>query len=134
MAANILIVDDERAIRKTLSEILSYEGYKITEAENGEEGWEIFKSSKIIDLVLCDIKMPKMDGLEFLQKATELNPDIPIIMISGHGNIETAVDAVKKGAYDYISKPPDLNRMLITIRNAMEKNSLKAETKTLKKK
>lgn len=134
MAANILIVDDERAIRKTLGEILSYEGYKITEAENGEEGWEIFKSSKIIDLVLCDIKMPKMDGLEFLQKAMELNPDIPVIMISGHGNIETAVDAVKKGAYDYISKPPDLNRMLITIRNAMEKNSLTAETKTLKKK
>lgn len=131
---NILIIDDERAIRKTLSEILSYEGYKTIEAENGEEGWEYFAQHSNVDLVLCDIKMPKMDGIEFLQKAMEKNPDVPIIMISGHGNIETAVDAVKKGAYDYISKPPDLNRMLITIRNAIEKNNLSTETRTLKKK
>ena len=86
------------------------------------------------DLVLCDIKMPKIDGIEFLQKAKEINADVPIIIISGHGNIETAVDAVKKGAFDYISKPPDLNRLLITIRNAMDKNSLVKETKVLKKK
>jgi len=131
---NILIIDDEKAIRKTLGEILSYEGYKTIEAENGEEGWEYFATHSNVDLVLCDIKMPKMDGIEFLQKAQEKNPDVPIIMISGHGNIETAVDAVKKGAYDYISKPPDLNRMLITIRNAIEKNSLSQETRTLKKK
>ncbi len=131
---NILIIDDEKAIRKTLGEILSYEGYKTIEAENGEEGWEYFAQHSNVDLVLCDIKMPKMDGIEFLQKAIEKNPDIPVIMISGHGNIETAVDAVKKGAYDYISKPPDLNRMLITIRNAIEKNTLSVETRTLKKK
>lgn len=131
---NILIIDDEKAIRKTLGEILSYEGYKTIEAENGEEGWEYFATHSNIDLVLCDIKMPKMDGIEFLQKAMEKNPDVPVIMISGHGNIETAVDAVKKGAYDYISKPPDLNRMLITIRNAIEKNTLSVETRTLKKK
>jgi len=125
---DILIIDDEKAIRKTLSEILSFEGYKIEEASDGEEGLKKFKE-KSYDVVLCDIKMPKLDGIEFLQKAGESNGDIPIIMISGHGNIETAVEAVKKGAYDYISKPPDLNRLLITIRNAMEKNSLVTETK-----
>jgi len=131
--ADILIIDDEKAIRKTLSEILSFEGYKIEEASDGEEGLKKFKE-KTYDVVLCDIKMPKLDGIEFLQKAGENNSDIPIIMISGHGNIETAVEAVKKGAYDYISKPPDLNRLLITIRNAMEKNSLVTETKVLKRK
>ncbi|MET0634987.1 MAG: sigma-54 dependent transcriptional regulator [Chitinophagaceae bacterium] len=131
--AEILIIDDEKAIRKTLSEILSFEGYKIDEASDGEEGLKKFRE-KTYDLVLCDIKMPKIDGLEFLQKAGESNPDIPIVMISGHGNIETAVEAVKKGAYDFISKPPDLNRLLITIRNAMERNSLVTETKTLKRK
>jgi DNA-binding NtrC family response regulator len=89
---------------------------------------------KAFDLVLCDIKMPKLDGLEFLQKAGEINPDVPIIMISGHGNIETAVEAVKKGAFDFISKPPDLNRLLITIRNAMDKGKLVTETKVLKRK
>src|SRR5450755_4317461 len=129
--SNILIIDDEKAIRKTLSEILSYEGYKMDEA--GEEGLKKFKD-KDYDVILCDIKMPKMDGIEFLEKAKEANPDIPIIMISGHGTIETAVEAVKKGAYDYISKPPDLNRLLITIRNAMDKTSLVAETKVLKRK
>lgn len=131
--ADILIIDDEKAIRKTLTEILSFEGYKIDEASDGEEGLKKFKE-KTYDVVLCDIKMPKLDGIEFLQKASESNGDTPIIMISGHGNIETAVEAVKKGAYDFISKPPDLNRLLITIRNAMEKNSLVTETKVLKRK
>src|SRR6195952_3628804 len=131
--SNILIIDDEKAIRKTLSEILSYEGYKIDEAGDGEEGLKKVKE-KEYDVILCDIKMPKIDGIEFLEKTKETNPDIPIIMISGHGTIETAVEAVKKGAYDYISKPPDLNRLLITIRNAMDKTTLVAETKVLKRK
>src|SRR6187399_496722 len=131
--SNILIIDDEKAIRKTLSEILSYEGYKIDEAGDGEEGLKKFRE-KEYDVILCDIKMPKIDGIEFLEKAKEANPDIPIIMISGHGTIETAVEAVKKGAYDYISKPPDLNRLLITIRNAMDKTTLVTETKVLKRK
>jgi DNA-binding NtrC family response regulator len=131
--ANILIIDDEKAIRKTLTEILAFEGHKIEEAADGEEGLKKF-SEKNYDVVLCDIKMPKMDGIEFLEKAKQHNADIPIIMISGHGNIDTAVDAVKKGAYDYISKPPDLNRLLITIRNASEKQDLVVETKVLKRK
>lgn len=131
--SNILIIDDEKAIRKTLGEILSYEGYKIDEAGDGEEGLKRFKE-KNYDVVLCDIKMPKIDGIEFLDKAGEVNPDIPIIMISGHGTIETAVEAVKKGAYDYVSKPPDLNRLLITIRNAMDKTDLVTETKVLRRK
>lgn len=131
--SQILIIDDERAIRKTLGEILSYEGYKVDEASDGEEGLKKFKE-KTFDVVLCDIKMPKLDGLEFLDKAREVNPDIPIIMISGHGTIETAVEAVKKGAFDYVSKPPDLNRLLITLRNAMDKTSLVTETKVLKRK
>lgn len=131
--SKILIIDDERAIRNTLGEILQHEGYKIEVAENGEEGFEKFKKNTY-DVVLCDIKMPKMDGLEFLEKSREVNPDVPLIMISGHGNIETAVEAVKKGAYDYISKPPDLNRLLITIRNATDKTTLVTETKTLKRK
>ncbi len=130
--SNILLIDDEKAIRKTLGEILSYEGYKIDEAVDGEDGLTQFKA-KAYDLVLCDIKMPKLDGIEFLEKARAINPDIPIIMISGHGTIETAVEAVKKGAYDYVSKPPDLNRLLITIRNAMDKTTLVAETKVLKR-
>ena len=131
--ATILIIDDEKAIRKTLTEILSFEGYKLDEAADGEEGLKKFRE-KTYDVVLCDIKMPKIDGLDFLQKAVEINPDVPIIMISGHGNIETAVEAVKTGAYDFIQKPPDLNRLLITIRNAMERNTLVNETKTLKRK
>ena len=131
--ADILIIDDEKAIRKALMEILSAEGYKTEEAGDGEEGLKKFKE-RSYDVVLCDIKMPKLDGIEFLQKATESNADVPVIMISGHGNIETAVDAVKKGAFDYISKPPDLNRMLITIRNAMDRSSLVTETKVLKRK
>jgi two-component system nitrogen regulation response regulator NtrX len=131
--SNILIIDDEKAIRKTLSEILSYEGYKIEEAGDGEEGLRRFRD-KTFDVVLCDIKMPKVDGIEFLDKVRDMNPDVPVIMISGHGTIETAVEAVKKGAYDYIAKPPDLNRLLITIRNAMDKTNLVAETKVLKRK
>ena len=131
--ADILIIDDEKAIRKALTEILSAEGYRTEEAGDGEEGLKKFKE-RSYDVVLCDIKMPKLDGIEFLQKATESNADVPVIMISGHGNIETAVDAVKKGAFDYISKPPDLNRMLITIRNAMDRSSLVTETKVLKRK
>lgn len=131
--STILIVDDEKAIRKTLSEILSYEGYKIDDAENGEEGLKKFKENNY-DVVLCDIKMPKVDGIEFLEKSKEINPDIPIIMISGHGTIETAVEAVKKGAFDYVAKPPDLNRLLITIRNAIDRQSLVSETKVLKRK
>ena len=103
--ADILIIDDEKAIRKTLTEILSYEGYKIEEAGDGEEGFRKF-SEKNYDVVLCDIKMPKMDGIEFLEKVKEVNPDVPIIMISGHGNVDTAVEGVKKGADDYISKRP----------------------------
>jgi len=130
---SILIIDDERAIRKTLTEILSYEGYKIDEASDGEEGLKKF-SEKIYDVVLCDIKMPKMDGIEFLEKSKDVNPDVPVIMISGHGNVDTAVEAVKKGAFDYISKPPDLNRLLITLRNALDKQCLVTETKVLKRK
>ena len=130
---NILIIDDEKAIRKTLSEILSFEGYTIDEAGDGEEGLKKF-SEKTYDLVLCDIKMPKMDGIEFLEKAKQVNGDVPVIIISGHGNIDTAVEAVKKGAFDYISKPPDLNRLLITLRNATEKQQLVSEAKVLKRK
>lgn len=131
--ANILVIDDEVAIRKTLAEILSFEGYKIHEASDGEAGLKLFQENKF-DLVLCDIKMPKIDGNDFLQKAIDISPDVPIIMISGHGTIETAVELVKQGAYDFISKPPDLNRLLITIRNALEKSNLVTETKTLRKK
>jgi DNA-binding NtrC family response regulator len=131
--ANILVIDDEKAIRRTLSEILVYEGYKIDEASDGQEGFQMMKA-KTYDVVLCDIKMPKMDGMELLEKAKAEGVESPIIMISGHGNIETAVDAVKNGAYDYISKPPDLNRLLITVRNALDKSSLVSETKVLRKK
>ena len=130
---DILIIDDERSIRKTLSDILSYEGYTIEDAGDGDEGLKKF-GQKNYDVVLCDIKMPKMDGIEFLEKAKGVNPDVPIIMISGHGNIDTAVEAVKKGAFDYISKPLDLNRLLITVRNATDRTQLTAETKHLKRK
>jgi DNA-binding NtrC family response regulator len=133
MAYTILIIDDERSIRNVLRDILTNEGYTIDEAADGEEGFKKF-SEKNYSLVICDIKMPKMDGLEFLQKATEANSDTPIIIISGHGNIETAVKAVKEGAFDYIPKPPDLNRLLITIRNALDRTVLVKETKTLKRK
>lgn len=132
MSQTILIIDDEKAIRRTLTDILSFEGFTIDEAADGAEGIKKIKENNY-DCILCDIKMPKMDGMEVLTAAREEKPDIPFIMISGHGNIETAVEAVKKGAYDFISKPPDLNRLLITIRNAMDKKSLVAETKQLRK-
>ena len=132
MSQTILVIDDEKAIRKALNEILTFEGFKVDEAGDGAEGVKKIEEYNY-DCILCDIKMPKMDGIEVLQKAQELKPDVPFIVISGHGNIETAVDAVKKGAYDYISKPPDLNRLLITVRNAMDKTSLVAETKQLRK-
>lgn len=131
--ANILIIDDERAIRNVLKDILSNEGFKVEEAADGEEGLNKFNAGSF-DVVLCDIKMPKLDGMEFLQQVIEKGVDTPVIMISGHGNIETAVDAVKKGAFDYIAKPPDLNRLLITIRNAMDKTTLVKETRVLKRK
>jgi DNA-binding NtrC family response regulator len=131
--SSILIIDDERAIRNVLKDILTNEGYSIEEASDGEDGFKKLQSGNF-DAVLCDIKMPKLDGLEFLLKVKEDNLDTPVIMISGHGNIETAVDAVKKGAYDYIAKPPDLNRLLITIRNALDKTTLVKETKVLKRK
>jgi len=132
MSQTILIIDDEKAIRRTLSDILSFEGFAIDEAADGAEGIKKIKENNY-DCILCDIKMPKMDGMEVLTAAREEKPDIPFIMISGHGNIETAVEAVKKGAFDFISKPPDLNRLLITIRNAMDKKSLVTETKQLRK-
>ena len=129
---NILLVDDEKAIRKTLKEILEYEKYKVDEAEDGPSALEKIQNNQY-DVVLLDIKMPKMDGLEVLEKAREVAPDTSYIMISGHGNIETAVEATKKGAFDFISKPPDLNRLLITVRNAMDKTNLVTETKILKR-
>lgn len=132
MAQTILVIDDERAIRNTLKDILSFEGFEVEEAADGAEGLEMIKA-KDYNCILCDVKMPKMDGIEVLEKVKELKPDIPFVVISGHGNIETAVDAVKKGAFDFISKPPDLNRLLITIRNAMDRGSLVTETKQLRK-
>ncbi len=134
MPGHILIIDDERSIRSTLSEILGFEGYTISEAVDGQDAIKKISEGVTYDCILCDIKMPKADGIEVLEKAKELIPDTPFIVISGHGNIDTAVEAVKKGAFDYISKPPDLNRLLITIRNAMDRKTLVTETKTLKKK
>ncbi|MFZ9300592.1 MAG: sigma-54-dependent transcriptional regulator [Chitinophagaceae bacterium] len=131
--SQILIIDDERSIRKTLKEILSFEGYEVEEARDGEEGIHM-AMKKPFDAILCDVNMPKADGLEVLNKLKEQLPDIPVIMISGYGTIETAVEAVKKGAFDFIAKPPDLNRLLITIRNAIDKNSLVAEAKSLRRK
>ncbi len=129
--AKILIIDDERSIRNTLKDILGYEKYKVDEAEDGLAGVDKIRDNKY-DAILCDIKMPQMDGIEVLEKAMILT-DAPVIMISGHGNIETAVEAIKKGAFDYIAKPLDLNRLLITIRNALDKSNLISETKKLKK-
>ncbi len=130
--AKILIVDDETSIRRTLRDILEFEKYKVDEAGDGLEALAKLKKDSY-DVIIMDIKMPKMDGLEALERVAILAPDTPTVMISGHGNIETAVEAVKKGAFDYISKPPDLNRLLITIRNAMDKSSLITETKVLKR-
>lgn len=131
--AKILIVDDEKAIRRSMREILEFEKYQIEEAEDGAQALTMVQKNSY-DVVLCDIKMPKLDGTEFLNKVIELQLPLALIMMSGHGTIETAVEAVKKGAYDYLPKPIDLNRMLISIRNALEKTELVTETKTLKRK
>ncbi len=130
--AKILVIDDEKGIRSTLQEILEYEKYEVDLAASGPEGLEKFKNEKY-DIVLCDIKMPDMDGMEVIGKIFEMGTEAQVIMISGHGNIDTAVQAIKKGAYDFIEKPLDLNRLLITIRNALDKSMLITETKVLKK-
>lgn len=129
----VLIIDDESSIRRTLREILEFEKYEVSEANDGMEGLVKVKRA-FFDVILLDIKMPKMDGMEVLERLMVLSPDSSVIMISGHGTIDTAVEAVKMGAFDFISKPPDLNRLLITIRNAMDRSSLVTETKSLKKK
>jgi two-component system nitrogen regulation response regulator NtrX len=131
--AKILIIDDERAIRSTLREILEYEDYVVEDADNGIDGLELIQKNDY-DLVLCDIKMNKMDGMEVLSEGLAIKPDLPFIMISGHGTVETAIEASKKGAFDFISKPPDLNRLLITVRNALDRGNLVTETKVLKRK
>lgn len=131
--AKILVIDDEKPIRRTLSEILEFEKFKVDQAEDGEEGLKMATENEY-DVILCDIKMPKMDGLEVLEKLQSLDYDPAVVMISGHGTIDTAVEALKKGAFDYIPKPPDLNRLLVTVRNAVDRNELVQETKVLKKK
>jgi len=127
----ILIIDDENAIRRALREILEFEDCHVEEAENGKEGIDKLQNNEY-DLIFCDIKMPIMDGLDVLSNAMKLNIETPIIMISGHGNIETAVQAIKDGAFDFIEKPLDLNRILVTLRNATDRNKLVEETKSLK--
>lgn len=129
----ILIIDDEKNIRNTLREILEYEKYEVEEAPDGEKGIEMI-NEKEYDVVLCDIKMPKLDGMDVLEEIMKSGIDMPFIMISAHGTIETAVEATKKGAFDFIEKPPDLNRLLLSIRNALDRTSLVNETKILKKK
>jgi DNA-binding NtrC family response regulator len=129
--AKILIIDDERAIRRAMREILEFEEFEVEEAENGKEGLEKAKSTTF-DIIFCDIKMPLMDGMEVLDELIKAKVESPVIMISGHGNIDTAVQAIKKGAFDFIEKPLDLNRILVTIRNAKEKVVLVEETKQLK--
>jgi len=131
--AKILIVDDDKGIRNTLREILQFEKYTVDEATDGLDCLVKIKQNKY-DVIIMDIKMPKMDGMEAIERVQILSPETPVVMISGHGNIDTAVEAVKKGAFDFISKPPDLNRLLITIRNAMDKSELIVEKNTLKKK
>ena len=131
--SKILVLDDERAIRNTLKEVLEYEKHEVDLAEDGPSGLEMFNANSY-DIVLCDIKMAKMDGIEVLQKICETSSDVPVIMISGHGNIDTAVESIKKGAYDFLEKPLDLNRLLITIRNATDKSTLITQTQVLKNK
>ncbi len=131
--AKILIVDDDKSIRKTLRDILEFEKYEIDEAGDGLECIVKIKQNHY-DVVVMDVKMPRMDGMEAIDKVQSINPELPVIMISGHGNIDTAVECVKKGAFDFIQKPPDLNRLLITLRNAMDKSSLISEKKVLQKK
>jgi two-component system nitrogen regulation response regulator NtrX len=131
--AKILVIDDEKAIRRSIKEILEFEKHTVEEAEDGQMGVNMALKNNY-DIILSDIKMPKLDGIELLQKLIDGNISSAIIMMSGHGTIETAVDAVKKGAYDYLAKPIDLNRLLVSVRNAMEKSELVTETKVLKKK
>jgi DNA-binding NtrC family response regulator len=133
--SKILIIEDEAAIRRVLGKIISEENdaYKVEEAEDGLKGIELIKDNDY-DLVLCDIKMPKMDGVEVLEKAKKIKPEIPFVMISGHGDLDTAVNTMRLGAFDYISKPPDLNRLLNTVRNALDRKVLVVENKRLKKK
>ncbi len=131
--SRILVVDDEKVIRSTLREILEYEGHKVEEAEDGQKALDLVKENSY-DAILCDIKMPKVDGMEFLSKMKTLEEEVPIIMISGHGSIETAVEATKQGAYAFLQKPPDLNQLVVTVRNACDKNILVIETKVLKRK
>ena len=133
--SKILIIEDEAAIRRVLSKIISEENdaYKVEQAEDGLSGIEMIKDNDY-DLVLCDIKMPKMDGVEVLEKAKKIKPEVPIVMISGHGDLDTAVNTMRLGAFDYISKPPDLNRLLNTVRNALDRKVLVVENKRLKKK
>lgn len=131
--SKILVIDDEKSIRNSLKETLEYEKYQVDLAKDGIEGLKLIKENKY-DTILCDVKMPKMDGIEVLEKIHQITSDIPVIMISAYGDIDTAVGAIKKGAYDFIEKPPDLNRLLITIRNAMDKSNLITETKVLKSK
>ena len=129
----ILIIDDEASIRKSIKEILEYEKYDVDEAADGMEGVIKVKSGSY-DVILCDIKMPKMDGLEVLERIRLLSPESAVVMISGHGNIDTAVSTLKEGAYDYIPKPLDLNRLIVSVRNAMDRTTLVAEAKVLRKK
>ncbi|MHB8262103.1 MAG: sigma-54-dependent transcriptional regulator [Bacteroidia bacterium] len=129
----ILLIDDEKSIRRSLREILEFEKYQVDEAEDGLIGLAKITSEQF-DVVLCDVKMPKLDGLELLQKLSSIGSEVPLVMMSGHGNIETAVEAVKKGAYDFLTKPVDLNRLLVTLRNALDKHHLVSETKALRKK
>ena len=131
--SKILVIDDERAIRNTLKEVLEYENHEVDLAEDGPSGLEMFAANNY-NIVLCDIKMAKMDGIEVLEKILETSNDVPVIMISGHGNIDTAVESIKKGAYDFLEKPLDLNRLLITIRNALDKSTLISQTQVLKSK
>lgn len=131
--SKILIIDDEKVIRATLREILEYEKFDVSEAQDGVEGLKKL-TEEDFDLVLCDVKMPKMDGIEVLDQAKSMDKAPQFIMISAHGSIETAVEATKKGAFDFIPKPPDLNRLLLTVRNALDKKNLVTETKVLKKK
>ncbi|MBN2742272.1 MAG: sigma-54-dependent Fis family transcriptional regulator [Marinilabiliaceae bacterium] len=130
--SKILVIDDQKGIRNTLKDVLEYESHEVSLAENGPQGLQLFEAEKH-EVVLCDIKMPDMDGMEVLGRILAINPDVPVIMISGHGNIDTAVEAIKKGAYDFIEKPLDLNRLLVCIRNAVEKKELVTETRVLKK-
>jgi DNA-binding NtrC family response regulator len=131
--SRILIIDDEKSIRHSLKEILEYEKYKVDEAPDGIEGIKMAEKEKY-DIIFCDIKMPRMDGIEVLENLQSKLPETPVVMISGHGNIDTAVEAIKKGAFDFIPKPLDLNRILITVRNAQDRTVLVKETKTLKRK